>query len=82
MSGLAVAVFAAAVDEHVIEAPRSRRFDLFRRSFDEDAYRRRLAAAGLSWVGRGDAHFPARLRSDPRSTTGSLRASLDTARPR
>lgn len=62
MSGLAVAVFAAAVDEHVIEAPRSRRFDLFRRSFDEDAYRRRLAAAGLSWVGRGDAHFPARLR--------------------
>ena len=62
MSELAVAVFAAEGGEHVIEAPRSRRFDSFRRSFDEPAYRRRLAAAGVSWVGRGDPRFPARLR--------------------
>ena len=62
MSELAVAVFAAEGGEHVIEAPRSRRFDSFRRSFDEPAYRRRLAAAGVSWVGRGDQRFPARLR--------------------
>jgi len=62
VSELAVAVFAAEGGEHVIEAPRSRRFDSFRRSFDEPAYRRRLAAAGVSWVGRGDPRFPARLR--------------------
>ena len=50
MSGLAVAVFAAEAGEHVVDAPRGRRFELFRRSFDEAAYRRRLDAAAL--VGR------------------------------
>jgi DNA processing protein len=63
MSGLAVAVFAAEVGEHVLELPRSRRFDTFRNAFDEQAYRRRLAASGLSWVARGEALFPSRLRS-------------------
>jgi DNA processing protein len=62
VSELAVAVFAAEGGEHVLEAPRTRRFESFRRSFDEEAYRRRLAAAGFSWLGRGDARFPARLR--------------------
>ena len=62
MSGLAVAVFAAEAGEHVIEVPRSRRFDLFRQTFDEQAYRLRLAAGGLSWIGRSEAQFPPRLR--------------------
>jgi DNA processing protein len=62
MSELAVAVFAAERGEHVIEVPRNGRFEAFRRSFDEGAYRQRLAAAGLSWIGRGDALFPPRLR--------------------
>jgi DNA processing protein len=62
MSELAVAVFAAERGEHMIEAPRNGRFDAFRRSFDERGYRQRLAAAGLSWIGRGDALFPPRLR--------------------
>jgi DNA processing protein len=62
MSELAVAVFAAEVAEHVIELPRGRRFETFRRSFDERAYRQTLAAAGLSWIGRTDPLFPPRLR--------------------
>ncbi len=63
MSGLALAAFAAEAGEHLIETPRNRRFELFCRSFDERAYRRRLAADGLSWIGRGEALFPPRLRS-------------------
>src|SRR5919201_1654788 len=58
---LALAVFAAETGEHLLEEPKSRRFERFRQTFDEDAYRRRLAADGLSWVGRDDAAFPQRL---------------------
>jgi DNA processing protein len=61
MNWLAVAVFAAETGEHLLEEPKSRRFGRFRQTFDEDAYRRRLAADGLSWVGRDDADFPQRL---------------------
>src|SRR4051794_1895371 len=61
MSDLATAVFAAERGEHLVDAPRSRRFDAFRRGFDEHAYRNDLAARGLSWVGREDRAFPARL---------------------
>jgi DNA processing protein len=61
MNWLAVAVFAAETGEHLLEEPRSRRFDRFRQTFDEDAYRRRLATQGLSWVGQDDAAFPQRL---------------------
>ena len=63
MSQLATAVFAAERAEHLVEAPRSRRFDAFRRSFDEEAYRRELANSGLAWVGRDEPGFPALLRS-------------------
>src|SRR4051812_12388868 len=61
MSDLATAVFAAERGEHLVDVPRSRRFDAFRRGFDEHAYRSDLAARGLSWVGRDDPAFPARL---------------------
>ncbi|HEY5296252.1 MAG TPA: DNA-processing protein DprA [Gaiellaceae bacterium] len=61
MSELATAVFAANTDAHLIDAPRSRRFDLFRRGFDEAAFLRSLAERGLRWVARSDPRFPARL---------------------
>jgi DNA processing protein len=61
MNWLAVAVFAAESGEHLLEEPKSRRFERFRQTFDEDAYRRRLDADGVSFVGRDDAGFPQRL---------------------
>lgn len=63
MSELATAVFAAERGEHLVEAPRSRGFDAFRRSFDEQAYRRELSARGLTWIARDDPAFPIRLRT-------------------
>ncbi len=63
MTGLATAVFAAERGEHLVETPRSRRFDAFRRSFDELRYRRELAARGLAWIPRDGSEFPARLRT-------------------
>ena len=63
MTALATAVFAAERGEHLVAAPRSRRFDAFRRSFDELRYRQELAALGVAWVARDDPGFPARLRT-------------------
>ena len=63
MSELATAVFAAQTGDHLVHAPRNERFASFRRSFDEAAYRRDLAARGLAWLGRSDAGYPARLRA-------------------
>jgi DNA processing protein len=61
MTELATAVFAANTGTHLIDAPRSRRFDLFRRGFDEAAFLRSLAERGLRWVARSDQCFPQRL---------------------
>jgi DNA processing protein len=63
VSELAIAAFAAASDAHLLDAPRTRRFELFRRSFDEAAYLRDLAAHGFRWLARSDGAFPALLRS-------------------
>jgi DNA processing protein len=63
MSDLATAVFAAQTGDHVVDTPKSRRFDAFCRTFDEGAYRNDLAARGLAWIGRNDAGFPSRLRA-------------------
>ena len=63
MSDLAVAAFAAESGAHLLDAPRTSRFAAFAASFDEQAYRERLAAAGLRWISRNDARFPTRLRS-------------------
>jgi DNA processing protein len=63
MSELTVAAFAAASDAHVLEMPRTRRFELFRRSFDESAFRRELAARGFRFVARSEGGFPPLLRS-------------------
>ena len=63
MSELAVAAFAAASDAHVLDAPRTQRFERFRRAFDEEAFRRDLDARGFRWVARSDGAFPPLLRS-------------------
>jgi DNA processing protein len=63
MSELATAVFAAQTGDHLVHAPRSARFEAFRRSFDERAYRRELAARGLRWLGRDDRSYPVRLQA-------------------
>ena len=62
MSNLALAVFAAQTDSHLVEEPRERAFERFRRSFDDAAYRARLASHGLRFVERADGSYPALLR--------------------
>ena len=63
MTELALAAFAAATGGHVVSEPRGSRFDRFSRSFDEAAFRARLDAAGIRWVGRSDPGFPPALAS-------------------
>ena len=63
MSDLALALFAAANDAHVVREPRTARFARFRHEFDDRAARERLRAAGLRFVGRSDASFPPLLRA-------------------
>ncbi|HET7648679.1 MAG TPA: DNA-processing protein DprA [Gaiellaceae bacterium] len=63
MSELSVAVFAASTGSHLLEEPRSARFEQFRARFDEPAFRADLVARGLRFVARSERGFPARLRS-------------------
>ncbi len=60
---LAVAVFAATIGGHLVDAPRTVRFDAFRRAFDEQAYLADLEQRGFRWVPRSSADFPGRLGS-------------------
>jgi DNA processing protein len=62
VNDLVVAAFAAETGGHVVEEPRERRFERFRRSFDEVAFRSSLTARGLRFVGRGEAAYPSLLR--------------------
>jgi DNA processing protein len=61
VSELAAAVFAAETGAHLVDEPRSIRFERFRTSFDEAAYSARLAASGLRFVTRSDRAFPPRV---------------------
>jgi DNA processing protein len=62
VSDLVLAAFAAETGGHVVEEPRERRFERFRGSFDEAAFRSSLAARGLRFVGRGEVGYPLLLR--------------------
>jgi DNA processing protein len=62
VSDLVLAAFAAETGGHVVTEPRERRFDRFRRSFDEHAYLASLAARQLRFVGRRDPEYPTLLR--------------------
>jgi DNA processing protein len=63
VSELAIAAFAASSGEHLLEEPRTRRFERFRRSFDEAAFWRELEARGFRFVARSDRRFPVLLHS-------------------
>jgi DNA processing protein len=65
VSDLALAAFAAETGAHVVEGPSERRFDRFRRGFDEGSYRAALAARGLRFVGRSEPTYPPLLRELP-----------------
>jgi DNA processing protein len=62
VSDLALAVFAAETGGHLVQEPRERRFERFRRAFDEAAYRRELEHKALRFVGRSDPDYPTLLR--------------------
>jgi DNA processing protein len=62
VSELALAAFAAETGAHVVEEPRQRRFEQFRRSFDATRYLASLAERGFRFVGRGDLEYPPLLR--------------------
>jgi DNA processing protein len=63
MSELAVAMFAASTDSHLLDEPRSARFERFRAELDERGVVAELERRGIRWVARGDHLFPARLRT-------------------
>jgi DNA processing protein len=60
---LALAAFAADTGSHVVTEPRDARFARFRERFDESAFRKRLAEAGIRWLARSDPAFPHALGS-------------------
>jgi DNA processing protein len=62
VSELALAVFAAETGAHLVEEPRQRRFERFRRAFDEPGYRTALRGRGLRFVGRSEPGYPSLLR--------------------
>jgi DNA processing protein len=62
VSELALAAFAAETGSHVVEEPRERRFERFRRAFDSERYLADLAARGLRFLSRSSADFPPLLR--------------------
>ena len=62
MKELALAAFAAETGSHVVEQPRERRFEQFRRRFDGPRYLASLADRGLSFVGRSAPAYPELLR--------------------
>ena len=63
MSELACAAFAAATGSHLVNEPRSARYQAFRRAFDEQAFRAELTARGFRWLARSDPAFPPLLRA-------------------
>jgi len=63
VSELAVAVFAASIGSHLLDEPRSARFDRFRAGFDAQGLLAELERRGLRWVSRRDRAFPGRLRT-------------------
>ena len=62
MSELALAAFGAETGGHVVEVPRERRFERFRRSFDAEGYRASLTARGFRFVGRSEPSYPRLVR--------------------
>jgi DNA processing protein len=80
MSDLALAAFAAETGGHVVHEPKERRFERFRRGFDETRYRSTLGAQGFRFVGRSEVGFPPLLRELHDPPPGLfVRGSVETA---
>jgi DNA processing protein len=62
MSDLVVAAFAAETGTHLVQEPRERRFDRFRRAFDAKRYLAGLAECGFRFLGRSEPGYPPLLR--------------------
>jgi DNA processing protein len=62
MNELVLAAFAAETGSHVVEAPRERRFERFRREFDAARYLATLETRGFRFLGRSALDFPPLLR--------------------
>jgi len=58
MSELAVALFAASTDSHLLDEPRSARFERFRAELDERTVLADLGRRGIRWVARGAPGYP------------------------
>jgi DNA processing protein len=63
VSELALAMFAAASDAHLVGEPRSSRFAAFRAAFDERETLASLEARGLRFIGRSASAYPPLLRA-------------------
>ncbi len=63
MNELALAIFAAVSDAHLVGEPRSARFAAFKARFDERTELERLSGLGLSFLGRSAARFPPLLHA-------------------
>jgi len=77
---LALAAFAAETGVHAVSEPRDAQYARFLDRFDERAFKERLSAAGIRWLGRSDPAFPSGLQSlfDPPPGL-FLRGSADPA---
>lgn len=62
MSELAVTLFAASTDSHLLTEPQSARFERFRAELDEPRVLADLADRGVRWIPRSACAYPARLR--------------------
>ena len=63
MTELALAVFASETGTHLLQPPLNRRWHSHLRSFDAQAYERRLAVDGYRFVARSAPAFPPLLRA-------------------
>jgi DNA processing protein len=61
MNELAVAMFAASTESHLLDEPRSARFERFCEELDEPGVLADLERRGIRWVARNTPAFPARL---------------------
>ena len=58
MSDLALSTFASSTGTHIVDRPRSARFEAFLDRFDEQTERNRLGRLGVCYLGRSERAFP------------------------
>jgi DNA processing protein len=80
MTELALAVFASETGTHLLRPPLNRGWSAHLRSFDANAYERRLAARGFRFLSRTAPEFPPLLRAIHDPPPGLfLRGTADVA---